>query len=273
MGSPNIDNVVYKVDAKKNVASVDQGKRATGDVVIAGEVSGAPVTRILCGAFYGNKAIVSVQVPEGVREISPIGISSKGAFQRCTSLRQVVLPDSLTWLGGASFQGCESLSNIVFGRRLQVIDDGAFESCKSLTGVELPLGLGTIGQSAFAYCTGLAQISIPGSVKSIGERAFAGCKGLTDVTIGSGVKIIGPAAFSGCSNLRQVTIPDSVTDIDLSSQNPGKSFSQNALASPIGQSMQLAFGGCDAQLAFCCSEASFAAKYARSHHIKVVPRA
>ena len=80
-------------------------------------------------AFYGNRTLASIEVPDGLTSIGG------GAFARCSSLVSVVLPASLTSFY-TSFGG------------------GTFEGCSSLASVELPAGLTSIGGSAFpANCT------------------------------------------------------------------------------------------------------------------------
>ena len=113
-----------------------------------------------------------------------------GAFERCSGLTSVTIPDSVTSIG-----------------------DDAFERCSGLTSVTIPGSVTSIGNGAFSYCKGLTSVTIPGSVTSIGYGAFSECSGLTSVTIPDGVTSIGNYAFSYCTDLTSVTIPDSVTSI------------------------------------------------------------
>ena len=49
-------------------------------------------------AFKDNTKIISVEVPEGMRYIDV------SAFEGCTGLKKIILPDSLTWIGGYASQ-------------------------------------------------------------------------------------------------------------------------------------------------------------------------
>ena len=66
----------------------------------------AKTTRIGDRAFYGNKAIVEVSLPEGLKTIG-----SK-AFAGCTGLTTINLPDSLTSIADDAFEGCTKLVHL-----------------------------------------------------------------------------------------------------------------------------------------------------------------
>ena len=55
-------------------------------------------------AFYENKKITSIEIPDSVTSIDNF------AFSNCTSLTSVVIPDSVTSIGFSAFSGCSSLT-------------------------------------------------------------------------------------------------------------------------------------------------------------------
>jgi hypothetical protein len=126
------------------------------------------------GAFYNNKTITSVVIPQGVTAVS--------GFEGCTQLAQVTLPSTLRSIGVAAFEGT------------------------ALKTVVIPRGVTEIGSSAFADCTSLASVTIPNSVTVIGQKAFKGCTSLTSITIPNGVTLIDDEAFMDCTSLTTVTI-------------------------------------------------------------------
>ena len=60
------------------------------------------------------------------------GIICDEAFRDCSSLRSLVILDSVTSIGDYAFRGCTSLHNLVIPVGVTSIGDGAFRDCRSL---------------------------------------------------------------------------------------------------------------------------------------------
>ena len=129
-------------------------------------------TSIPVGMFNGNTIIQEIIMLEPDNETDPhLTLISAQAFQGCTSLANVRIPDGITEIQANAFQYC------------------AFEA------ISLPNSLTTIGETAFGDCANLKTITIPSSVTEIGKSAFQGNTSMTDVyVIGNDVKI-GDSAF------------------------------------------------------------------------------
>ena len=135
------------------------------------------------------------------------------AFEGCSGLTSISIPNSVTSIGSYAFRGCSGLTSITIPSSVTSIVNSVFEGCSGLTSITIPNSVTSIGYSAFEGCSGLTSVTIPNSVTSIGNRAFHGCSGLTSVTIPNSVTSIGSDAFEGCSGLTSITIPNSVTGI------------------------------------------------------------
>ncbi len=154
-----------------------------------------------------NDVSGSVEIKQGTKTIVD------EAFSYCTSLTNVVIPDSVVNIGNDAFNGCKSLSSVTIPDSVTSIGDRAFSYCASLTNVKIGNGVTSIGEQAFYACTSLTSVKIGNGVTSIGYEAFYGCNSLTSITIGNGVISIGERAFLYCTSLINVAIPDSVTSI------------------------------------------------------------
>ena len=135
------------------------------------------------------------------------------AFDYCSTLRSVVIPDGVTFIGDYAFMGCSSLSRLVIPESVTSIGDGAFSFCESLTSIIIPDSVTSIGADAFGNCTSLSNIDIPDGVTSIENGVFCGCHSLSNIVIPNSVTSIGDDAFHTCSSLTNIDIPDSVTSI------------------------------------------------------------
>ncbi len=145
------------------------------------------------------------------------------AFNYCSGLTHITIPDTITAIGEQAFSDCSGLIQLTIPNSVTVIGSQAFTNCYSLTSVTLPDGLAVIDSFAFAYCQNLTGIRIPDSVTEIGSYAFQSCEGLTRIHIPEGVTTIGTSAFKNCTGLTVIILPASVQTIkDSAFQNCDK---------------------------------------------------
>ena len=163
-----------------------------------------------------NKYSGDIVIPETVtyknRKLSVTSIGNK-AFQYCSGLTSVDIPDGVTTIGNNAFSGCSGLTSIDIPDGVTEIGNYAFYNCSRLTSIDIPDGVTKIGDYAFYNCSGLTSIDIPDRVTEIGNFAFYNCSGLTSIDIPDGVTKIGDYAFNGCSGLTSIDIPNRVTKI------------------------------------------------------------
>ena len=149
------------------------------------------------GTMAENTEIVIKQGTTGI---------SNAAFDSCTNLVSIVIPNSVKDLGWSVFQGCSNLSSIILPDNVTNIGGYAFAGCSSLTTINIPEGVSLIEENTFSGCTGLESIIIPEGVTSIGRNAFEGCSGLKSISIPSSLDgwWTFSASFSDCKNVDTV---------------------------------------------------------------------
>lgn len=82
------------------------------------------------------------------------------AFNRCASLKSIVIPDSVAKIDNWAFIHCTSLQSLEIPNSVTEIEDGIFWGCTSLQSIVLPDSVTTIGKSAFQDCISLQSITI-----------------------------------------------------------------------------------------------------------------
>lgn len=133
----------------------------------------------------------------------------RSAFE-ASGLENVVLPPSLTKIGGCAFAYCTSLRHVKVAEGLEELC-GYYEAAKpdrlcsifdksALESVELPSTLKRLGDYTFSGCKNLRNVMLPDGFESIGECCFLE-NGLRSITLPSSVRRVGAGAFSCCLGL------------------------------------------------------------------------
>ena len=132
-------------------------------------------TKIICNsAFSWCSSLAEVVIPNSVTSIGD------GAFSFCSSLAKVVIPNSIVCINGNPFKAwhgkleCLSPSfvyenNILFNKDKSKII--SFRNQKQ-TSYFIPNSVTSIGDGAFSFCSSLAKVVIPNSVVYINGNPF-----------------------------------------------------------------------------------------------------
>ena len=173
-------------------------------------VFGEEVEHIPDHLCYKLTSLKKLVIPNSVTTIG------ERAFDSCTGLQKVTIGNSVTAIGYGAFYSCTGLTEVIWNaRNAQDFQDNSspFSGCDRLTDFVFGEKVEHIPDRLCYKLTLLNTIVIPNSVTTIGKMAFSSCTGLTEVTIPNSVTSIGSSAFSGCTGLTEVTIPNAVTSI------------------------------------------------------------
>ncbi len=215
----NEATVTYK-GSDYNEYSNEYSGPVTIPLTVTNNGTSYPVTSIGNSAFDGCSDLTSITIPNTITSIG------EWAFYDCSGLTSVYIMDIAAWCN-INF-GNYASNPITYAHKLYLngnevtelnIPDSvtsirrcAFCGFSSLTSIEIPNSVTSIGDGAFSNCSSLTNVTIPNSVTSIGG-SFGGCTGLINVTIPNSVTTIGDYAFNECTSLTSITIPNSVTTI------------------------------------------------------------
>lgn len=168
------------------------------------------------------------------------------AFQNCSGLTGITLPNTLEWIDNNAFYGCQNLTSIILPNSTTMIRDWAF-SFSGVTSLEVSPFLTSISNNAFAEATNFdgfhvdpnnprylsvdsvlytknqdtiecfpnhkpGHFVIPRTVTAIDDYAYYGCGALYSLTIPTTVTSIGNYSF-GNFQLTNLEIPTSVKTI------------------------------------------------------------
>ena len=140
-------------------------------------------------AFYGTKALESINIPDSVTNIGT------DAFGECSGLKEVVIPDSVTSMGEAVFYKCTSLEKVKLSVNITSPNPAVFQYCSNLKEVVLSENMRFLGDFMFSYCTQLTNIVLPDTLTSVLRSAFQNCDNLKNITVPKNVTTIRDYAF------------------------------------------------------------------------------
>ena len=209
----------YCYTTDKDAATLTKYIGPGGDVTIPDKIGGFPVVSIAESAFQNCTTLTSLTVPEGVKSIMG------RAFDGCSRLTKVSLPASVASMGVTEwgelnpFANCPKLASITVAA---ANPDFHSSSDGILFNKEMTALLAYPGGKAGSY-------TIPDGVTSIGLGAFEGCAELTEVKIHRAVTarrldaLTNP--FSNCPKLISIAVDE--TNAAFFSDPEGVLFSKD----------------------------------------------
>ena len=232
----------------ENNTALGNGSNTAGNALLAGG---------------GNLDLTNLEAETGVA-IKTIG---RNSFNSCTSLRSVILPETVTTLREFTFTGCSALTNMVLSSHVETIGENFVSNCPELRSLSpaLPSSLRSLGYRAFYRTTALKidiKLSCPemtslprglfhgsgitsldlseSGITTIARDCAVDATSLTNVVFSPGIESIGEQFAYNATSLRTVTpfLPDTVRHIGWSSFRNTNLTGDLRLANPNGVTLE-----------------------------------
>ena len=122
--------VVSEVTAALSASPADQiaALTASGTIVVTGAITGTDITSIASALTAKASEDANIKVSLDLSGTTGLTAIGNEAFQSCTALESIVLPDGLESIGNDSFGLCSSLKNIEIPASVTSIGENAFSS-------------------------------------------------------------------------------------------------------------------------------------------------
>ena len=251
----NVLNDVELLKVKGNLNSTDWTSIKNMKNIIALDLSEAKFDAVPNYAFDGLWRLSKVYLPDGVKSIGeyafrgtqildidiPSSVTSIGqyafaetrvrsvdfkydsnlatigyrAFYNCKSLKEFIMPNTVTKLGTSNnyadeacstFSECTSLEKIHFSNSLATLEQYVCYNCSNLVDVVLPQNLQYIHDYAFQRTNKLRHIAFPETLHGIDYYAFYE-SGLDSVKLPLKLNYLENYAFERCYNLKYIELP------------------------------------------------------------------
>ena len=190
-------------------------------------------------AFTGCFALEYVTIPYGV-----IINSGSNWFEKCNSLKGVVIPSNVTTIPSSAFNSCTNIERVSLPYGINSIGTSAFYLCANMRRIPIPYGLSVICSSTFYGCPGQKNLIIPSGVASINTNAFMKALRVENIVLPSGLQALSASVFQDCPNLKSITIPSGINTLPTSVFGSCTALSNVSFLGNIQNIGQSAFAYC-----------------------------
>ena len=157
------------------------------------------ITVFVIDCFRENTQLEEINIPEGTTNFP--------SFFNCTSLKTIVVPDSVTGIDQYTFSSCNALEEITLPFIGKKADDPTYHYLNCIFG-------GYTYEGNLNYVPhSLKKVILSSACTKIPDYAFYKCEYLEEVVIGENVTTIGYSAFGQTKKIKEINIPKNVSEI------------------------------------------------------------
>lgn len=229
MSSDPLEGDFYSVTLGQNTDALKTiiGQSVNGVVDIPKYVKNGDkkgVITKLSSTFYNNNYIKEVTVPNTIISLLNKGFSDcGGAFEGCSKLQKIILPENLKEIDIYSFQNCSKLDNVIIPDNVTNLSLFTFKNCTSLKNITLSKNLKKMYDGTFYGCTALEDITIPSKVQYLcydnsdyeylyKTGVFEQCTSLKHITLPYSLELMASDTFKGDTELKDITYKGTIED-------------------------------------------------------------
>ena len=127
-------------------------KNADGVTIYYNYINNGTEVEVTTSSKYNLRYSGSVVIPEEVTygdevlKVTRIGI---GAFDQCTNLVSVTIPNGVTSIGDHAFNNCNKIISLAIPKSVTSIEGNAFYYCDKITSIDIPYGVTSIEDGTF----------------------------------------------------------------------------------------------------------------------------
>lgn len=151
--------------------------------------------------FYNDQALKHISIPSGVTSINSFAST-------CYSLKNIILPSTLTSVGDYTFNYNYSLEGMNIPSGVSTLGYGIFQDCSLLKTFRIPDTITTLSGSVFNGCRALNRLKISSTLSSASTNCFQGCYSLDNIKVPATLTTIPGYTFYGCSSVLEYDFTD-----------------------------------------------------------------
>lgn len=198
------------------------------------------VFRIGEGAFRECVSLEEITLPEKVAVIA------NSAFNGCTGLSEVdFVGENLISIDDFAFNNCSNIRSVTLPESLKELERYAFGNCTSLETIRIPSCVWFISSGAFAECPALSEITVSEDNRYykatddvlydiVGKEliCYPAGKTASEYILPETVEYIYSNAFSNASSLERLVLPASVNQIGYFAFDGADNLCELVIAAP-----------------------------------------